>query len=744
MDNIRYLFELIKQRKTSEAIEYLKTHDDMDVNIRDEGNNYLINYSIIINDVDLTAQLISMGAKLDITDNDGRSILYLPIKFNYAEMLNIMVYFNNINIGIPLFDIRDKNGNIPLHYAIIHNNLYITKKIIELGSDLNIQDKKGYNALHLAIIHRSYDIVDIILNNNIKINAKTLEGETALHMACNIQDVAIIEKLINKGIDINIQDYNNEFTAMHHIAILGNLHLIKLLLDKNADQNMQDYYGNTPMHYLLADQHFECITYMLTNKTSYNLNLNLYNVHGEYPIHTLLKYILSNEANISLLDNIIKEIIKGSSLNFKDNDGNTALHYLCKSGLWKQYVSVLSTKKLGIFIKNNDDKRPIDYIKEGNNKLLVEFIDMVTNSYNYILKTGKHIWINKWENVCKEDISGETNSISKDIHNVLSSETFIDKKSTVDICKKIIREKLVKSIDDDVPIASYPVKTSDAIVEIKLGDNLEFCTFTGIAFDIIMGLIYLLNKHSNVCSTLDSSFYYNKDLCDYYKSLGFNTETRCRFVNFEIVWINKKVFFSDTFKQSFKNCLNKKKFVIIPLGIELEVGSHANYLIYDPKNNEIERFEPNGADSPHKFDYDSIMLDNTLTKIFEGIKYISPKDYIPKIGFQYFDSLEMNQSKVGDPEGFCALWSIWYTDMRLQYYDVPRKTLIKKILGLIKEQNFSFRNIIRNYSINITKIRDTLLHKHNITINDFINDTYNKKQLQSIIGEIDSLIKKQR
>ena len=193
--------------------------------------------------------------------------------------------------------------------------------------------------------------------------------------------------------------------------------------------------------------------------------------------------------------------------------------------------------------------------------------------------------------------------------------------------------------------------------------------------------------------------------------------------------------------KNFKRQIDKEKFIIIPLGIELDVGSHANYLIYDYIKNEIERFEPYGGNSPHKFDYDSNMLDNALIKIFEGIKYISPKYYIPKIGFQYFDSLEMNQSKVGDPYGFCAVWSIWYTEMRLKYYSIPRKTLIKKILGLIKEQNFSFKNIIRNYSANIITIRNSILNKCKLTINDFINDNYTKEQLGNIINEVGNLIK---
>ena len=59
--------------------------------------------------------------------------------------------------------------------------------------------------------------------------------------------------------------------------------------------------------------------------------------------------------------------------------------------------------------------------------------------------------------------------------------------------KKLLRKKYEKAIDDDVVIPSFPIKISDVMVDINLGDNLEFCTFTGITFDILMGLIYLIN-----------------------------------------------------------------------------------------------------------------------------------------------------------------------------------------------------------------------------------------------------------
>lgn len=64
--------------------------------------------------------------------------------------------------------------------------------------------------------------------------------------------------------------------------------------------------------------------------------------------------------------------------------------------------------------------------------------------------------------------------------------------------------------------------------------------------------------------------------------------------------------------------------------------------------------------------------------------YITPESYMPKISFQYFDVVENSTSKIGDPNGFCALWAIWYTDYRITYADVDRKKLIKQIFKYIK------------------------------------------------------------
>ncbi len=319
-----------------------------------------------------------------------------------------------------------------------------------------------------------------------------------------------------------------------------------------------------------------------------------------------------------------------------------------------------------------------------------------------------------------------------------------------DICQTIVRNKLMEIYLDKEPkcdYLSYPIKLSRKCIDIEEGTVVEYCTFTGITLDVLIGLLYLLGKHKSACSTITTNFIENKDLCSYYRSIGIITNTKCEFLNFEIVWVYHKLYFSDQFADNFNKCLKdgKKRFIIVPLGIELRQGSHANYLIYDTKLNEIERFEPYGSQPPYNFDYNPTLLDNLLEnqfkKIKKGIKYIRPKEYIPKIGFQYLDVYEAT-TKIADPKGFCALWTIWYTDGRITYADIPRDKLIKKMMKNIKLRQTPFKEVIRNYSYDIIKMRDDIFEKIGITINDWLNEKYTEQNVLDLVKEFKILIKK--
>jgi len=468
------------------------------------------------------------------------------------------------------------------------------------------------------------------------------------------------------------------------------------------------------------------------------VNLNLWNFDGKIALLMALEIDLQN------LTEYIDILINNSNVNIQDNDGNTPLHFLCAKNLWKEYRQHLIKKKLDVFIPNKKNIRPIDTV---NAKDIDDFIDMVVDSYLYRLRNSNVYWSQEWENLCKKELYYSTMTDDEKASIPITDTQKLKEISskTIDVCRVIINDK-IRAIYEKKNGKScskpYPVKRGYMCLNIVEGQNLNVCTFTGSTLDILIGLIYLLKKHPDACSTFSRNFSENKELCRFYKSIGIIMNTRCEFLNFEIVWVHNKLYLVEDFYDNFRRCIsrNDKRFVIIPLGIEMRQGSHANYLLYDKKNNEIERFEPHGSSTPPGLNYNPSLLDDILEVRFKeinnDIRYIRPKDYLPKIGFQLLDVYERNKKKIGDPGGFCALWTIWYVDMRLTYKEMDRSDLVKKMIQTIKSQNISFKNLIRNYAKNILDIRDKILNKADLDINDWLNDQYTEHQIDIVLKEL--------
>ena len=718
------LFSIVKNNKWDELIDFITSNKYIDINIKDKNSNYIISYAVINNRLDIIQLLIKKGAKIDILDSDDRTILYYPIKYGYNNILDYLLKINKELIGVNIINIRDKSFKTPLHYAITNKNNYALNKLLENDGNPNYVDNKGYNLLHHTIFTRDSNICKTVIAYIANINMVTLTGDTALHYACNLQLTDIAKMLINAKINVNIQDYQHEFTPLHYAVNLNITDIVIALLKAGANPNIQDIFGNTVIHYAILEKYYTLID-IIIKQSQYQINFNLYNINGKIPLHILLEnYTTDDESYLDIL-------LPKSNLAITNNDGNSCLFLLAALDLWKKYKPELIKKRLDVYTKNKKNNRVLDIIKKSDYD---EFINLVAESYYSRLKSSKDNWKQEWENMCSREF---------DISN---NQTSLNKK-----CLNLIKTQLLKNIEElnsgkvKCGISSYPLAKNKMCINIEEGETLGVCTFTGTTLDILLGLIYLLKTHKNICAPLDKDFYDNENLYNFYKSIGIMMGSRGEFLNFEIIWVNQKLYLVDNFFEKITNCINKKsEFIIVPLGIELTAGSHANYIIYDVKNKTVERFEPHGSSTPPGLNYSPKILDELLESRFKlinpDITYYAPQDYLPKIGFQLMDIFENNKKKIGDPGGFCALWSIWYVDMRLKYRDLDCKELVKILIRSIKNQNVSVKNMIRNYAKNIITIRDDILSKVNMDINDWLNDVYTDVQINGIIQQIQNII----
>ena len=107
---------------------------------------------------------------------------------------------------------------------------------------------------------------------------------------------------------------------------------------------------------------------------------------------------------------------------------------------------------------------------------------------------------------------------------------------------------------------------------------------------------------------------------------------------------------------------------------------------------------------------------------------------MPKIGFQTFEGVEIQTNTfIGDPNGFCTLWCIWYLDYRLHYSELSPKKIVEKLIKTIRLESLSFRTVIRNYSKNITDLRDIYLEKIESNINEYISKKLTVEKLQQLL-----------
>lgn len=730
MNRSNNLFILLKQHKWNTFIKVINEESKfIDVNLRDENGNYLIQLAIIFNKIEVVSLLINKEAKLDIVDNDGRTILYIPIVYGYNKLLQLLLFFNKTNFGISLLDFQDKNGLIPLHYSININNKRAVELMLEFGSNLNVPNNNGDISLHMAVENGLIEIISLLIKNNVSINYQNNKGETPLHYACLTNNEEIIKILLENGADPNIITYNEKKTPLMY-GLENNIKKksIELFLAHDTKLSIQNNWGQTILHYCLNNNQiniFNMITKKITPKEKKKY-YDLYDINGD----TIFHIILRGDIKISNL----AENVKYVKYNNQNNNGNTILHFLTKTNLWKKLKESLKKTKLYIHIPNKKNISPIDNISNEDKD---EFFEIVTDSYlNYLRKKNKK-WLQIWDKKCVRSLSYKE---AKDIKNLSKYlKDLKNKKSEIDICRNLIK-KIIKETK-----ISFPVYKLQYCFDIPKTDIINFSTYTGTRLDVLMGIIYLQDKY-NASSTLTKNLNNNKDLKKFYKKLGVFFEFKNDYLNFEIIWNSQKIFFPSFFDELFTK-FNKEKinrFLIIPLGIEINEQSHSGIIIYDKKKKIIERFEPSGCCNPSGFNYNPTYLDNLLQNKFilldNKIEYLSPEKYQPLVGFQKL-GLYGKKTRIGDPNGYCSVWSIWWAEQKLKNPEIPSKVLHKKLTTFVKIQNISFWDMIRNYGKKITDVRDSFLFNIGVNINNILNEDYTELQGKKLTEHILEKIK---
>lgn len=142
----------------------------------------------------------------------------------------------------------------------------------------------------------------------------------------------------------------------------------------------------------------------------------------------------------------------------------------------------------------------------------------------------------------------------------------------------------------------------------------------------------------------------------------------------------------------------------------LRAAAHLNCLILDFQMGTMERFEPHGLQTspeflPSRLDH---ALEATMSQLFAPHiqRYLPPSIVCPTKGFQWiemdqlraFMNLPKNEKGMPHIHGMCAMWSLWYMELRFKYPDVSRDDLIYEAMSaLASDYSSSAKKTIRHF-----------------------------------------------
>lgn len=691
------LFDAVKNQEWDYVKQYINEPTN-DINITDNINNPLIHHTILFNNYEITKLLLDKGSFIDFLDSDGYSIFYYPIKYNYEKIFELLVRASNNIIGHQIEYIEDIHQNNILHYMAKFNNLELFKYIKDYNWDYSKLNDSGLSPLHICVENNNYDFTKKLLDiKSIDINVLSSYYKTPLYITCQNNLIDICKLLLKYNANPNICEIDKYNTPLHIAVKFNNQSIIEELIKSNININQQNIFGETPLHTCIKYKHLKLFE-LIYNSNKHNINPNLTDINHNTYIHLLFELnLMKHEYLLDIFDKL--------NLNLVNRQNKTILFYIIINNIWKSLKSELIRKRLDVFIIIND-KRIIDYIDKND---FNEFIEVIIQSYEYQIKSKK-----------------------------LNPE-------------KNIKDKLLRiySGKDEYSCrnTSYPVQENDICLDelIQNYDKVDICMLSSNELDIISGFLYLKLKHDQITIIVNDMKNDLSYICNKYKELGIISRFGCLLYEFQLVWIDQNLVYSPNYVFKIKQLYNKNKFLIIHLGIiDREKGAHSNILIINSDKKEVERFEPSGAYNPNGYNYYYEKLDNELkqifTKIDKDIKYYSPVDYEPVIGFLTKGSHDIYNKKLHDPKGYCISWCIWYIDMRLEFQDIPRDKMIYKMINQFNSFRLSYKNIIRNYSSKITKQRDELLKETNIDFDTWLNHTVDIKKIMNLKKIIDEMI----
>ena len=153
----------------------------------------------------------------------GRTQLHHCVRNGLTYSVKRLLSIRNINVNV-----KDVNGDTPLHYAAANGHVEIARLLLQNGAEVNAKGNDGWTPLHFAAFQGHVDILHLLVENGADLEAQNNDGMRALHWAASKGHLPFIQDLVSRyHVDINAKGHR--VTALWWAQFRGHPAVISLL-----------------------------------------------------------------------------------------------------------------------------------------------------------------------------------------------------------------------------------------------------------------------------------------------------------------------------------------------------------------------------------------------------------------------------------------------------------------------------------------------------------------------------------
>ena len=175
--------------------------------------------------------------KNPVIDYKNQTILHFAVAFGQLEIVDLLAKFSRI-------DIKDNNGNTPLHVAALKNQVEISAYLKTKYQTTNVTNDSGFTPLHYAAENGHTEVVKILYES--QCNPRNVWGNTPLHYAASEGRLEVVSFFLEHLENIHPTNHLGD-TPLHNAARDGHFEVVECFLRKSK-ANPSNSYGITPLH----------------------------------------------------------------------------------------------------------------------------------------------------------------------------------------------------------------------------------------------------------------------------------------------------------------------------------------------------------------------------------------------------------------------------------------------------------------------------------------------------------------